>query len=370
MNEQAPIFIVGTGRCGSTLLSTLLRRNPFVLSLSEFLTFLRPYTFAQEWLDGAQFWRLLSLPRPTHTVLLRHGLEVEEFLYPRLPLARHNGEDGIPPLLLTTLPHLSDDPDALYDEIGTVVRAWPAARPATQYLRLFEWLRARFDRQVWVERSGFSLDLVPHLIGHFPTAKFVHLYRDGPECALSMSRHHYFRLAVIGRQIAERLGTDPYDSPGVLAPEDAPAPLRALLPQTFDPAVYRETALRPALFGAVWSALIAKGLAYLAQLPSERVLSISYAALVASPRAELQRLMEFIQPGLAPASWLDEAVTLVRPKPAAWTALPERERRLVERSCRPGARLLCRAAADGLGSVPVRPDNLQSWLSQHRLPLM
>ena len=369
MNAQAPVFIVGTGRCGSTLLSAMLRLNPFVLSLSEFLTFLRPYTFTQEWLDGAQFWRLLSLPRTAHTVLLRHGFPVEEFVYPRLPAARHRSEAGIPPILLTTLPHLTDDPDALYDELGAVVRTWPTAPLAAQYLRLFDWLRTRFDRQIWVERSGVSLDLMPQLIGRFPTAKFVHLYRDGRECALSMSRHHYFRLAAIGRRLAHLLGADPYDSADGPAPQDAPAPLRALLPQTFDRAVYSATTLPPALFGAVWSALIAKGLTYLAQLPAERVLSISYASLVAAPRVELRRLMEFIQPGLAPASWLAEAAALVRARSAGWPALPERECRLVERTCRPGTQLLGRAA-DGPGSFPLTPQNLASWLAQHRLPLL
>src|SRR5690348_7947728 len=115
MNAQAPVFIVGTGRCGSTLLSNVLRLHPAILSLSELLTFLRPYTFAYEQLDGAAFWQMLSTPRTAHTVLLRHGLAVEEFLYPRMPARRYAGQGGIPPLLLTTLPHLTADPDALYD---------------------------------------------------------------------------------------------------------------------------------------------------------------------------------------------------------------------------------------------------------------
>lgn len=35
--EIPPVFIVGTGRCGSTMLSNMLRKHPDVLSLSEFL---------------------------------------------------------------------------------------------------------------------------------------------------------------------------------------------------------------------------------------------------------------------------------------------------------------------------------------------
>jgi hypothetical protein len=35
-----PVFVVGTGRCGSTLVSNILRAHPGVLSLSEFFTFI------------------------------------------------------------------------------------------------------------------------------------------------------------------------------------------------------------------------------------------------------------------------------------------------------------------------------------------
>ena len=33
---STPTFVVGTGRCGSTMLSNMLREHPKVLSLSEF----------------------------------------------------------------------------------------------------------------------------------------------------------------------------------------------------------------------------------------------------------------------------------------------------------------------------------------------
>ncbi len=34
--KQPPIFIVSTGRCGSTLVTLLLKNHPDILSLSEF----------------------------------------------------------------------------------------------------------------------------------------------------------------------------------------------------------------------------------------------------------------------------------------------------------------------------------------------
>jgi hypothetical protein len=48
-----------------------------------------------------------------------------------------------------------------------------------------------------VERSASSLHLIPLLHAQFPAARFVHLYRDGPDCALSMSRHPAFRREIL-----------------------------------------------------------------------------------------------------------------------------------------------------------------------------
>ena len=36
------VFVVSTGRCGSTMLSNMLRLNPGILSLSEFFSLLMP----------------------------------------------------------------------------------------------------------------------------------------------------------------------------------------------------------------------------------------------------------------------------------------------------------------------------------------
>lgn len=60
-----PIFLVGTGRCGSTTLSNMLREHPKVLSLSEFFLLLTDglrtqAPFSQEIMDGRRFWSILA----------------------------------------------------------------------------------------------------------------------------------------------------------------------------------------------------------------------------------------------------------------------------------------------------------------------
>jgi hypothetical protein len=73
------------------------------------------------------------------------------------------------------------------------------------------------------------------LADQFRDAKFVHLFRDGRECAYSFSRHPAYRLGAVSAMLESRLGMSPYmgdDEP----PEQVPPDLRPFMPGTFDPA--------------------------------------------------------------------------------------------------------------------------------------
>ncbi len=72
--------------------------------------------------------------------------------------------------------------------LGEFVGGLTPASAAVQHGRLFSWLCDRLGRRAWVERSGSSLMYMSQLAGAFSDAKFVHLYRDGRECAYSFSR--------------------------------------------------------------------------------------------------------------------------------------------------------------------------------------
>ena len=67
--------------------------------------------------------------------------------------------------MLVMLPHLVPDPEALYDELEDWVPGLDARPVGEQYRRLFAWLSDRFDRWVWVERSGASLLMAVFLTG-------------------------------------------------------------------------------------------------------------------------------------------------------------------------------------------------------------
>src|SRR5882757_8223355 len=126
---MVPRFIVSTGRCGSTMLSTLLGRHPEVAALSEVFATLYPRGFPAATIDGEAFWTILSEPDELWTAALMRGHEPPEFRYPLANDSRFDRRSGVPPIAAICLPSLSDDPDGVYAQLESFVRSLPSREP-------------------------------------------------------------------------------------------------------------------------------------------------------------------------------------------------------------------------------------------------
>ena len=191
------------------MLSNMVKLHPDLLSISEFFTALTSRVFRGRNPTGETVFRRLNSLSPGGKVLLTNDLIVDEFLYPIGPEARYALGD-VPSIMCTTLPHLTDDHERLWDDLSAALRARGRASLGAHYRFIFEWLAARFAKKGWIERSGLSLLFVPTLAEMFPDARFVHLYRDGRDTAISMSQHPYFRLRVQSEELMMKVGIDPY----------------------------------------------------------------------------------------------------------------------------------------------------------------
>jgi tetratricopeptide (TPR) repeat protein len=333
--SRVPVFVVSSGRCGSTLVSNMLRLHPAVLSLSEFLILLTPGAFpgGTSPIYGPQFWSLLSTPRKRMSFMLRHDIVFDEILYRPGPERRFTAETGVPPILLTALPHLTDEPEALYDEIHDFVLAQGAYPVGQHYVRLFDWLCERLGRKVWVERSGSSLVHLGEMMEQFPDARYVHLYRDGRECAISMAGHSAFRLASISGELQKVIGFDPYNSDETITAE-VPDGLQQFLPQKFDREAFWKYDVPVEVLGGSWAEQERMGMQLLAQIPFDRVLQLRYEHLVANPEGELTRLMRFIGAPDGGPDYLRQAAALVKVKAPAWPNLPDGPRERLDEVCR------------------------------------
>jgi hypothetical protein len=330
-------FIVGTGRCGSTLLSRMLAECPAVLSVFEYLNgidFAR--RLAPEPISGADFAALVCAEQPFLTAVMRRGYEVPEVIYPFGPGARHRRGDALPWILANTLPRLFERPDAVHDEVVAFLRARPAAPAVAHHRALFAWLAERTGRALWIERSGSSIDYLGALADAFPEARFLHIHRDGPEAALSMREHHAYRLPISviydvptadGRRVSE-LG--PLDLRAEPRPDDAVSRILASRP----PAGY---------FGRYWTDQLVRGYSALPRIGRERFRDLRFEDLVARPAEALESLRVFFELGPDRDGWIARAAGLVRgAPPARFDRLPRAERDALAAACSVGRRLLGR----------------------------
>ncbi|WP_283176456.1 sulfotransferase [Gemmobacter sp. 24YEA27] len=310
---MAGAFILGSARCGSTLVSDLIRLHPELLSLSEVFATAGARAFPPGQLSALDFWRGLAEPTRIGALAGNPLRAPREFLYGRQQGNRHD-PFRCPPLLQVALPHLTDAPDDLFDQLAAEVAAHPRQSVTDHYRQLFGAMAMARNRRLWVERSGGSLVATRTLARLFPEARLVLLTRSGPETVLSMSDYPATRLAARMWQRMRRLGIDLLDPDShygrgriwrVLQALSIAMPVTPMLDRSAD----------PLLLARFWSAMMIRGAQALATLPRARWHHLSYEALIATPEPELAALALYLGVS-APAGWLREAGALPVSRPS------------------------------------------------------
>jgi hypothetical protein len=327
------------------VLSSIIRKHPAALSISELFSALLGKDLTERELGGAEFWRMLSMPGQADAeVMLRCGISPHEVLYPvfdpRPGALRFcwTSEIPPPPLAQVTIPHLTSRADELYAMLEALTPNQPKKLLSEHFLWLFDKLAGERRPAVVVERSGGSLAYSATLLRLFPQAKVVHLFRDGRDCAVSMSRHACFKLAVVRAELSAKLGYDPYESAG--SGDSCRRPLRdvddelaGLMPDRITRDRFDRFQVPLARYGAMWSKMIAFGLAGLPD--RSQVLAIDYDNLVSKPRESIGEFLEFLGIG-RDASWEGQMADRIRGGRNTRAEVTEAQWADLTRACRLG----------------------------------
>ena len=279
-------FVVGTGRCGSTLLSRMLSLNERVLNLFELFSGIDQFfRFKPEPVTGPELADQLRLDHPMLTMVMKRGGSVPEVVYPfDAPNSRYQLGDPVPWALAIAIPRISETPDALFDELLGFVEGSARAPLSVHYRAIFEWLTERLGKVCWLERSGNSIDYLGELKELFPEARFVHIHRDGREAALSMREYDPLRVAVA--VMNGLVGEIEYSHEGLTRLErEKPEVIDALLAETAP----------IELFGAYWSDQIRRGYEARAHLSEACVLDVRFEDLVTQPESSLAEISDFLE---------------------------------------------------------------------------
>lgn len=330
-------FVLGSARCGSTLLSDILRLHPAILSLSEVFSTAGPNAFPQGRIGADRFWRGLARPTRFASAIANPDRAPREFLYGR---AAHPQFDPwfCPPILQIALPHLSGDPDALFHWLESQALAAPRQDAGAHYRDLFAALARQQGRRVWVERSGGSIIATRTLLRLFPGARHLLLTRNGPDTVLSMADYPATRIAVWMWKRLRRFGID------LMAPGSHYGRgriWRALQAsgRVFPVTHILDTPPNLADVGAFWSQMMRRGTQAMAAIPPGDLAHLSYESLIADPRNRLRAVGEFLA-GEAPESWLDQAA-----------ALPRKRRSRLDNLSQPDRLRLLAACAEGEAAI-------------------
>jgi hypothetical protein len=327
-------FIVGTGRCGSTLLSRMIACNRRVASLSEVFNGLDgARRFQAEPMPGSEFRDMVCAVHPFLQMVLERGYAVPEVSYPLDdPAFRFDRKTGVPWILGTTLAELTDEPDALYEVLRAFTASQPEQGAVAHATALFDWLAEGLGCDVWVERSGAAIDYMAALNASFADARFLHIHRAGEEAALSMREHHAFRLAIM---LTYQL---PVGSGRSLEA------LRAAAPDEGEISQLLESRPEASWFGRWWTDQVLRGFRGLRGLDAAQYREVRFEALLERPEQVLEGIAHFLQLPDPSGPWRGEAAALIHGiPPTRLEQLPEAERGALVEACLPGNKLLGRA---------------------------
>lgn len=308
-SSQPPLFVLSSGRTGSTLLARLLNRHPELLVVSDLFEPVgdEPYFHADRRVTGDEFWRVVSRPSlPQRIASWRRAPNAELLFLP--------DEDRLVSLLLSyTVPFLTDDPMGFYERLEEEVRRFPRDTMPGQLIRFFECLRDAFGKPFWVERTGGSLPHTGKILRLWPDARVVHSVRDPREVALSMMTGSFFRLYL-------ELEKDPE-----MGPWD----------ESFVPPVEE--------MGAMLDRWVCDAEAVFEAFDASRLRRFRYEDLVEDPAASLSGVAAFLldrEPTEVDRSWAAEVAPEVRKPTPKFPRLAASERERLERAVAASMELL------------------------------
>lgn len=310
MKKQTPIFVVSSGRAGSTLLARMINRHPRLLCVSDLFEPVGevPYFDHDRRVDGRRFFEILSSPSYQQRIDYWRAQPTGELLH--LP----EDDEMVSLLLSYTLPFLTGgDPMDLFRELRAAAEGHGEDSMAGHLIRCFDWLRDRFGKELWVERTGGSLPHTRKIIQTWPDSKIVHNYRDSRETAISMMTGSFFRLYL---ELTKNPDLGDWDW------EHMP-PLEEM--------------------GAMLNRWVMDAVAALDELPARQRMDLSYEELMADTTGTLLGLARFVferEPTAEDRAWAEREVAVIRPAPLKSPGLPREEQERLEASC-----------ADALGAL-------------------
>ncbi|MEV6343806.1 hypothetical protein [Actinoplanes sp. NPDC051851] len=303
-------IIISSGRCGSTLLSDLIKEEPDSLSAQEFFMSV-PWKSYREEMTGQEYWDVLASPREEMATLYRIGMQPKEVRnYPATGRWAAIGA-GMPRVLGITLSKVTDDPDTLYDRLAELVPGFPTQSLAGHHRSFLDLVAELLGRKRWVERSGGSSQIAKSILDDFSDARIVYLTRNWADTAKSMSRHSSFQLIQLRLEALRQYGVDPFR----VRPEDViPVEMKPYMPDEITAEWLRSRGEDASKYVHLCAFMAGQAEQALTDSTPQHLYTIAYEDLLLDPVGRLTEIGEFMLFD-DPAGWADSVAHRVgKPK--------------------------------------------------------
>lgn len=190
--NQKPIFILSSGRTGSTLISKILNKHKDICIISDLIEPVGDNRFFERNTKISQksFFNLVSRQTSLCRIYYWRKKKTKELLF--LP----NQDKDVSCLNCYTIPFIfKNKVEKIYDLLKKNFNSEIVFKKKSSHLiDFFEFFKKKVNKKIYVERTGGALHHVNKMIKFYPQAKFILNLRDPVETCISMRNYPFFRM--------------------------------------------------------------------------------------------------------------------------------------------------------------------------------
>ena len=190
--KQEPIFLLSSGRTGSTLISKILNKHKDICIISDLIEPVGDNQFLENNIKLTQkkFFELISRQTSLCRIYFWRKKKTKELLH--LPVR----DKDVSCLNCYTIPFtFKNNVNKIFKLLKKKFSNEVTLKKKSNHLiDFFEFFKKKTNKKIYVERTGGALHHVNKMIKFYPNAKFILNLRDPIETSISMRNYPFFRM--------------------------------------------------------------------------------------------------------------------------------------------------------------------------------
>lgn len=189
--QRKPIFLVSSGRTGSTIISNILNNHKDICVISDIIEPIGDNSFLinkTEKITGEKFFKEISRKTSEARINFWKLHKTKELLY----LPKNDNEISL--LNCYTIPFLFKDIKKKFLFIKKYFLSQKKNTRDKHFFNFLNLLKKMSKKKIFIERTGGALHHIDKILHFYPNSKIIFNYRNPLETAISMRNYPFFRM--------------------------------------------------------------------------------------------------------------------------------------------------------------------------------